>query len=55
MMHLTMSLKFQESSSNKAPPCLHDALWHLHDLVSYQSEYPSWSICTSPAPHSWEC
>jgi len=50
-----MSLKFQESSSNKAPLCLHDALRHLHDLVSYQSEYPSWSICTSPARHSCEC
>jgi hypothetical protein len=42
----------QESSSNKAPPYLHDALWHLHDLVSYQSDCPSSSICPSPAPHS---
>ena len=42
----------QESSSDKAPPCLHDALWYFRNLVSYQSEEPSWSICPSPAPHT---
>jgi len=27
-------LEVQESSGNKAPPCLHDALCHFRDLMS---------------------
>ena len=37
--------EFQSSSSNQT--CLNYDLWHLHDLVSYHSEYPSYLPVTS--------